>query len=665
MMTEAEQSDSPTTSGTIPLLLSRDEKNVDWLPATPIASSNYDLAARQYRSQIRQTNPAKIIQKPLSSLHPGLESIRTPDLLIFHTSRCGSTLLTEILSQLEGSVVIAESSVSSILLKKTGDTEQDLSRAGYYKGFLHHHGMLAKPGRFFVKLDCDHILQIEALRGLFPHSPCLFLFRHPLEIMMSHQRSLGAPMIPPAEAYEKWKGYGSEDARNLHQLYVVERLKAFLNAAIEHRVPSLEYTELQAENVPAVLAKCGVDARGDELSRIRPVFDCHSKYPQLPFTSDRDEKRKAASPLMHELCSVHLEQLYQTCLIRAKEVAVATVQSPLDHHSWLREWTGKILKAENAPGVWQALSNEYLERCQRILGMDTHALSNDASSETYLPTGKAISPLEAARCTWQGTRTAKFIQGVARALRSLHRQFPDESLRVLYAGCGPLAPLLLPPLSLEGMERLEVTFLDIHPESLGLAQSLATAFNLNPSRHRWLQKDAAAFAPESDTQYHLIVTEVMQQALRREPQVAVTRNLAHHLHPEGIFIPEEITLSFGWFHPGKHVRSLLNPESMQQHQWLQVMGEVFALSPKIARQWPLDALQLAGKTISISPPPDSNWEARIFTDIRVYEELNLTLFDCSLNMPEPIGPIDSRSEQLSFLYEISTQPGLRPVLPPS
>jgi hypothetical protein len=71
-----------------------------------------------------------------------------------------------------------------------------------------------------------------------------------------------------------------------------------------------------------------------------------------------------------------------------------------------------------------------------------------------------------------------------------------------------------------------LTLLDIHAEALAPARALVAALGLDAGVADWVQADAAAYRLDPDALPDVIVSETMSAALKREPQVAITRNPA-------------------------------------------------------------------------------------------------------------------------------------------
>lgn len=63
--------------------------------------------------------------------------------------------------------------------------------------------------------------------------------------------------------------------------------------------------------------------------------------------------------------------------------------------------------------------------------------------ETRLVQGRALSGLDAANCLLDFQRTARFLRAVDSALHAAVARWPGQIIRVLYACCGPWAPMLL------------------------------------------------------------------------------------------------------------------------------------------------------------------------------------------------------------------------------
>lgn len=150
-----------------------------------------------------------------------------------------------------------------------------------------------------------------------------------------------------------------------------------------------------------------------------------------------------------------------------------------------------------------------------------------------LPDGEALSPARAADCTRDIARTAAFVRGLHEAISTF-----DGEVDVLYAGTGPLAPLALPLMAMH--ENVRFTLVDVHPHSIEHLRALIDRFGFTRFVREIAVADATRFEPR--VRPHIAVTETMRRSLEAEPQVAVTRQLARVLRPEGILVPERITL---------------------------------------------------------------------------------------------------------------------------
>lgn len=117
-----------------------------------------------------------------------------PDAFIFHSSRCGSTLLTQLLATLQSCIVISEAPVIDAAVRMCHrhhdiDILKSTVRAlGQRRYRMEQH--------YFVKLDAWHINQLPLFRRAFPLTKFYFVYRHPVEILLSHCRERGLQMVP-------------------------------------------------------------------------------------------------------------------------------------------------------------------------------------------------------------------------------------------------------------------------------------------------------------------------------------------------------------------------------------------------------------------------------------------------------------------------------------
>jgi len=227
-----------------------------------------------------------------ASTHPGLE----PAGFIFHMSRCGSTLVSQMLAAVQENRVLAEPvPVDDVI--RLGD--RVASRAMI--------GALAQPApgetRLFIKFDCWHIHSYELIRRAWPATPAIFLFQNPLEVLVSQLRNpciwtVADAVIPRAE-------------------HVAGLLAAILRSALNHAgtLQLVEYTEL-----PEVVYELfGMSWSKAQRERMQHAARFDAKTPQFEFVADSASKRDSAGKEARAAAEV-LVPLYEQ--LRAKSGAL-------------------------------------------------------------------------------------------------------------------------------------------------------------------------------------------------------------------------------------------------------------------------------------------------------------------------------------------------------
>ncbi|MBC3788358.1 sulfotransferase family protein [Spirosoma utsteinense] len=123
-----------------------------------------------------------------------------PTAFIFHVSRCGSTLLGQLLSLLTNAVVLSEVPILDALLRLPTPVDSGLPSPAD-QAFVAALQLLSqqRTGReaaVFIKTDSWHLLQYGTLRRLYPKTPFILLYRSPDEVLRSQRNRRGMQAIP-------------------------------------------------------------------------------------------------------------------------------------------------------------------------------------------------------------------------------------------------------------------------------------------------------------------------------------------------------------------------------------------------------------------------------------------------------------------------------------
>ncbi|WP_273163107.1 hypothetical protein [Massilia timonae] len=352
------------------------------------------------------------------------------------------------------------------------------------------------------------------------------------------------------------------------------------------------------------------------------------------------------------------------------------VDGAIEHNAMMNPTSNRMSAGSDDRAGLQALARDIVSRererdslfgevgdlgrlLERLSGVtqDVHAPLD--ANETVTAAGLAISPVKAALCAREPLRTIVFIRGLAAAIEQARR--PDRPVRVLYAGCGPLATLALPLMTLFDPEQASFTLVDIHAASLGSARGLVSRLGLEAHVAGYMLADACSLRLDPAALPDVIVSETMNAALRSEPQVAIMRHLAMQA-PQALLVPESVTVEACLLRLGRELSPPLDDGGAPQPPRRErvELGPVFRLDAAAIRAWSgLDAALPAG-VVRVPPTVPAGMQPRLLTKIVSFGSHRLQDWESSLNMPQhfPGRPALQGGETLQFAYRIGEQPGL-------
>lgn len=245
----------------------------------------------------------------LLQLEKALESV-SPTGLIFHSSRCGSTLVANACRAVSNSIVLSEANAIDKLIARFITDADNPVKESLYSVFLRGvvHALAQRRNgderHLFIKFACCSFAQLDRIKRIWPNVPWLFLYRDPVETIVSNMQD-APPWLLDSDRRVLSSIIGDQSemsleelcARTIGGLYSTAYKLANANSML------LNYNQLSVPVIASVLNFFNVSLSSDELETIARTSEVYSKEPSATraFVADVEAKQKLASDTAREM----------------------------------------------------------------------------------------------------------------------------------------------------------------------------------------------------------------------------------------------------------------------------------------------------------------------------------------------------------------------------
>lgn len=255
---------------------------------------------------LRPQTPVGVL-RDFAAIH---ECVR-PRGFIFHMTRCGSTLLTQMLAAVPENLVLSEPFALSQVLRlrmRRPDLSDEII-AEYVGLTLNSLGQKRDEtvDRLFVKFDGLDIIQIDTISRAFPDVPWVFVYREPVEVIVSHLRMPSPSTIPGSIGYLP-EGLDFAAAAELsHENFIARMLSDICRSALNRRDDPrgmfVNYNEL-----PNAFSRISDHFNGNftaaQMESMATMASFDAKAPERRFSPDSAEKRHDASESVRDAAAI-------------------------------------------------------------------------------------------------------------------------------------------------------------------------------------------------------------------------------------------------------------------------------------------------------------------------------------------------------------------------
>ncbi|MET3029025.1 sulfotransferase family protein [Flavobacterium sp. UW10123] len=283
-------------SNWIPIKLIEKENEVyfEWLYLSdiPFAEPFFDETIAKCKSHSYNSKPFKTIStaENLIDWSKELDFVELKG-LVFHVSRCGSTMLSQSLATSSENIMISEAPIIDQILRSDAF---DLNiKTILLKSVLRFLGQKRFPEQknLILKLDAWSIFKASYLRSIFSKLPFALLYRNPDEVLRSHQKMAGMHMVPniiPSSVFGITSKEIQEISFQQYQALVLEKyFQGFVDFyEADSNVIMLNYNDGMKNVIERFISFIDVNFFENEINLMLERLKKHSKNENAVFIGD-------------------------------------------------------------------------------------------------------------------------------------------------------------------------------------------------------------------------------------------------------------------------------------------------------------------------------------------------------------------------------------------
>lgn len=234
-----------------------------------------------------------------------------PTGFIFHSSRCGSTLVANACRAVSNSIVLSEANaIDALVARFITDADNPVKESLYsvfLRGVVHSLAQrrTGKERHLFIKFACCSFAQLERIKRIWPDVPWLFLYRDPVETIVSNMRDV-PPWLIDNDRRVLSSIIGDDTSEMSLEELCARTIGSLYSTAYKlanDKSMLLNYNQLSVTVIARILNFFNVRLSSEELETIARTSGVYSKEVSgtRSFVSDVDTKQKLASNLIREM----------------------------------------------------------------------------------------------------------------------------------------------------------------------------------------------------------------------------------------------------------------------------------------------------------------------------------------------------------------------------